>query len=102
MTHDITPEAVEVLAKRLHTDNGFLSAAQLAASTPLEDLPSANELEDICPEDATLGDYPIILGRGDYPTLRQIVDKERWLMCDAAASLRALSARIAELEKGLI
>lgn len=73
---DLSPEAVERLARRIETREPYKSPMQIMAS----DMPQE----------------PVILGQGDYPTPLQIADTATRNANEAATMLRALSAALTE------
>lgn len=86
--HATDKESVERLARRIGTRAPYKSAIQIACD------------EEINANDRTIGAKLLALGQGDYPTVREIADQMTSDANVAAATLRALSARIAELEAG--
>lgn len=68
------------LIARLETKQPYKSALQIAC------------------EDDGIGAQVIVLGQGDYPSMRQLADRATDDMNEAATCIRQQAARIAELE----
>jgi|GEM_PF-4143445 len=88
--NNLSPEAVETLARKIETREPYKSPIQIACEERFS-LP-----RDVL--DKGIGDMTIILGQGDYPTVREIADGMTDDANKAATTLRALSKKVGELE----
>lgn len=85
-------DAPERLIRKLRTKEPYKHALQIFAETSVVDAMQAEWRPKI------IGDYRVLLGHRDCPTLHQLADEARHVQDQAADLIEAQAARIAEFE----
>ena len=88
---EVSAEAAERLARRLHTREPYKHPMQIVAEIPVR------LYEDAEPH--PMGGIVVVLGQGDYPTFGQMADETRRLQDEAAAMIRSLSAEVERIRQ---